>query len=523
MKKSFVLLILLLLLGTGAVCYAQSSILPEKDNVQFTETVLYGDKSLVEGVTVTMKNEWNRMLFWESTYVIGETPSVTTNYEFYPWEVAKGTYYYEGGIELNVKNIIDDNWEELGDKAQGLNVAMQELCADTQPGEEKHKAVLLKDYAEYYPFVVNIYSPQMLNYENGTSVFQYEWERYEWNEAELLLKIAYNEQQGAKEEVIAEDRKALEKLQIFKEFFKIPVLENDLVRIAVGKDEEGNVIGWAAQNSSYGTSTNNVDIPYYEEDYEKYDGFNFYIESVMRNGDCYFTFEPYTYQHNQPVDTSHIPGGYGIYYFDYDEKTGEIYPEHLKMVYALDPAEHFYDIAIDVKGKNLLVTTKADEGIYLNIIDISTMTQRDRVLVSTEEYLYGHWLYEDYMVLYGENLMVWEIDENGNYTLQFSAPMENAEELTDSLVYAPTDEMKIPTKPIEFMRDDWVTDWNGEQLVICNYMVNEEGNQESSFYVAVIDETGLCYLASYKSSLITGEAYGGCEPSREEPLAVYWK
>ena len=43
MKKSFVLFLAILLLGTTIVCFGQSSLLAEKDNVEITENIFWGD------------------------------------------------------------------------------------------------------------------------------------------------------------------------------------------------------------------------------------------------------------------------------------------------------------------------------------------------------------------------------------------------------------------------------------------------------------------------------------------------
>ena len=518
MKKSFVLFITLFVLGVGMTCIAQASVLNEKDQVNFTETIHYGDKSLAEGITVEMKSQWDDKLFWDSTYVIGEEPSVTTEYTFHPWSLENRGYYYEGEIQFDVYNAIGDNdWTVEGYKAEGINLAMQELANQTAPGEKKENMIYLKNYMDYYPIVVYVNTEKTVE-ENGEAVGTY----YEWDESQLVFDIEYNEQHGASKEVIEEKKEALEKLKCFKEFFKIPVIDNDIARLAVEKDEKGNVTGWAMQNISFGTGVNNVDIESGEDDHEKYDAFHFQIESVVKDGDYYFTFEPYTFQQNQPVDTSLIPGGYGIYHFDYDEKTGELYPENLEMVYALDAKEHLYDITMDGKEKNLLLTTNAEDGIYLTIIDIATMTQRDRILVSTEEYLNGCWAYEDYFVFYGENLMLWEIDEKGDYTLKLSAPVQEAENFTGQLTYEQVDDDHYTRHPIELLREDCVMDWNGEQLAICNYIFHKEGSAECSFYVAIIDKAGLCYLASYRSSLVTSEGWNGCEPDWRDPFKISW-
>ena len=83
MKKSFVLFLAILVLGAIVVYFGQSNLLAEKDNVKITETILYGDKSMVEGVTVELHNHYETQVFWDTTYVLGEEPKADTEYTFH--------------------------------------------------------------------------------------------------------------------------------------------------------------------------------------------------------------------------------------------------------------------------------------------------------------------------------------------------------------------------------------------------------------------------------------------------------
>ena len=47
MRKSLVLFLVLLISVIGGTCYVSADLLKEKDNVQITETVVVGDKSVV--------------------------------------------------------------------------------------------------------------------------------------------------------------------------------------------------------------------------------------------------------------------------------------------------------------------------------------------------------------------------------------------------------------------------------------------------------------------------------------------
>ena len=79
MKKSFVLLLALVIFVSGTACYAQNELLQEKDKVYYEEKVVYGDKSVVDGVTVEVNSHYNHNLFWNTVYKIGEQPKMDSS------------------------------------------------------------------------------------------------------------------------------------------------------------------------------------------------------------------------------------------------------------------------------------------------------------------------------------------------------------------------------------------------------------------------------------------------------------
>ena len=188
MKKSFVLLLTLILFISGTACYAQNEILKEKDQVHFKETVLYGDKAVVDGVTVEMKKEYSSNLFWDSTYVIGATPKEETDYRFYAWDYNENRYNFSGSMDFIIDCVetvgMRDDYSD--DEAYyGLNVAMKELYDQTEPGTENSITVYLKDYVDYYTFGLNLHLPE--DWENNTTDYYRYSYLWKW---EVLEDIA---------------------------------------------------------------------------------------------------------------------------------------------------------------------------------------------------------------------------------------------------------------------------------------------------------------------------------------------
>lgn len=514
MKKSFVLLLALVILVSGTAYYAQREIVKENDQVHFTEKVLYGNKAVVEGVSVEMKNEYSSNLFWNSTYVIGAEPKEETDYRFYPWDYYKDVYSYSGSMDFVVDctDTVGLGYDYQGDENYyGLHAAMKELYDQTEPGTENSITVYLKDYVDYYTFGLSLDLPE--NSEHKTA--DYYRYSYLWK-YEVQEEIAQLEKQGANKKEIEQMKEYLKDLETFQEFFKIPVLDKEVYTLAMSKDSEGNIIGIADSHMHGGSGSGEIEIPEVPN-VAGADSFSFRMFSAFDDGDCYFTFDPHTYN-EQVVDVSQIPGGYGIYHFTYDEKEGSIDLDHMKMIYPLDINTQWESMQLDASGENLLLFTWDKEKHYLSIIDRETMTLVDKFELGDSETYISHWSYEDYLVVRGENLMVFPIDENGRYFQAFSVNTESIYEKIESNTLNDT-----------ILRSGSQYDWNGEALLVAadiQYYDEDTGRVEQTcdFYVAAIDETGLIYYAEYDSTLIDGEN-GYCRPDDdyESPVSVRWK
>lgn len=523
MKKSFVLFIALVLLAVTVVCYGQTTIMAERDQVQITEHVLYGDKSLVEGVTIEMENHYENHMFWNTTYVLGEEPVISTDYAFYLEEQNYYDYWYYGSVQFNEDLALVFEWDETMqmDNLHGLALAAQELYNSIGPSERVEEIIFLKDYEDYYHFSVSVASD--FDTKKNMEQLYFDMDEY-YLESELnYAESRTNKNYSYSGELINKLKKQQEWLAVFREFFKIPILENEVCAISMEKDANGNLLGWGMATASSGSGTGDVDIPDVSGE-EGYDSFRFDMKSVVSNGDAYFTFNTHSFN-GVVVDTSLIPGGYGIYHFPYDASKNEIYPEKLQMVYALDPNTFVHDLTIDISGEHLLLFTEEDDGIYMSVIDVATMTLENKLLVSglgEDDTFYGietYSLFEDYMVIvtYGE-LVVITIDEDGNYKREFDVSKEKY--YTDETGYRQIGE------------PDTVYDWDGERLLLADNFYNINGYTSCNFYVAVVDANGLQFFATYDSSLqstvstdangYTNVNYDHCRPADDEAMTISW-
>lgn len=495
MKKSFVLFLAILLLGVTMVCFGQSCLLAEKDNVIITENVLYGDKSVVEGVTLEMQNHYENQIFWDTTYVIGKAPKTKTEYTFYQSKQSNFPRRWYGNIYFN-----DDRHSAAFDAnsnwipPEGINLAVKELQDSLGASEKRTETVFLKDYMDYYTFSVSFQTPYN---DDESNEMRY---HYELTKSFLLEELYVAEESQDKsnysysEGVLGQIRKELEWIEAFHEFFKIPVLENDATIISIEKDENGELIGWAMLSAGGGFGSGNIDIPHFAES-ENYDSFQFNTYYFVGDGDVYLTFNTHSYN-QKVVDTSHIPGGYGIYYFPYDLEKEEIYPEQLQMVYALDPNIDVVDLTRDARGENLLLFTMEEAELYMSVIDIQTMTLVEKFNLSeTREDAWGIDYYvteEDYVVIVTyADVIVFSIDESGKYKKELEVCHESLN------TFLPEDDIYNDA----YLQYGTVYDWNGEQLLFADNLYNLNGYLGTNFYVGVMDANGLQYFATYETSL----------------------
>lgn len=502
MKKSFVLLIALLLLIMGTVYVAQTTILKDRDTVTFEEKVIYGDKSVVDGVTVEMRTHYRNQLYWDSTYVIGQTPQVDTEYTFYPWRIYPHTYDFAGTFYTYEysHNGFDVDYENPPAEPEGMERAYLELYEKTEAGEEGEMTIFLKDYVDYYTFDMEI-----------TGAYSHDGEDLDMDgvlhlnlsESELIWDMEHS----ANVEDVKWAKEKLAVLKKFHEYFKIPILENEVYVISMRKDVEGNVTGYGQSSHGGGMATGEANIPDAPSLEGGADFFSFNIRAAVDYEECYFTFDTHTYN-EAIVDTSLIPGGYGIYYFPYNSEKNEIYSEELKMVYALDPGVEVEYLYYDATGEFLLLYTVEGDSVYVSIIEEETMTLKNKVAVSTAEYgLSGLWEEDDFLVINGEKLMVMVPDETLGYKVAWQASKEGLEQAT----------------PRDIFDNVVVFDWNGDTLICTNYLYDEEGYSTCDFLVAAIDETGLTYFATYTSSLTPSSDRGShCEPWDNNPLNIKW-
>ena len=496
MKKAMLLFGFLFLFAIGGIVTVNTHLLEKKDAVELTEHVYYGDKSVVDGVTIYRNTKYDDHIRWKTVYQIGETPKCHTEYAFSASGVFLDSTYTPDGVTIHSNYSSRIDMAENAKDLQGIEIAYRELLDETKPGESNRKIISLSDYEEYYNLDM-----MMLELPGKIMTGMID-------ETEIRSSLQGH---NLGETYRANLEKELRIIEKFKELIKIPVLKNHFYQIAVEKNMEGKVCGWGYSNINGGGSTNGVDIRG-DELPEDADGFYFGTCSAMTEDTCYFTFNTRSAK-GEIVDTGHMPQGYGIYAFQFDTKTAEIDVEDMKNVYSLDPCTNVISIDIDKQQENLLIFSEEESERILTVVDMATMETKQVLTYAKKAEEHHAYIYEDFMVVRytWDEFAILSRNSDGGYQMEYSVSIEDVRMLTE-------------------LYGNMVFDWNGEKLLMSDTLIAKDEvyyyEENCSIYLAAFDTNGLIYYGEYISSLDTGEDYNdyyfNCMATEVEPLAVQW-
>lgn len=459
MKKIVAIVVLLSLLSVGSFIAIGSSVSQEKENVTIKENIIYGDKLYAEGATVFTRAHYDQRLFWDTAYTIGNTPKCSTEYEFrYSPRFEYGERKHQG-LTLDVDFKYGFDTTVPIEESTGLQKAYRELYDATKPGEKGVKKIRLQDYYTYYPIRVNIDLPGVL------------WQGNDYE------NLSYDE---FKNERIVWDK--------FNEFFKIPIPENlPEFEISITKDSHGNGAGVGSSGHDYDYYLN--------------------TQTVYTENQVFFsignTISGKEDDEEKYVDTSLIPGGYGIYSFTYKNvrnatntqgNNTTFYPGYetgveqdtLAMVFSLEQHAEVIYMTLSNDESKLLVFTKEEGITYLTIIEIASMNELQKLKI-TEANQYLFYENDNCIVLNGwDYISVIEKQENGLCKLAFT--VSRMKEINDS------NHQKGVATTMAF---------DGKKLIMVDRTAEKTyGALElCGFSVAVYNNSGLVYYAEYESSL----------------------
>ncbi len=459
MKKALIIFLALAVLLTSGAVWTFADAYKEQDNVFFTEETVYGDIKYANDIQVT-RNIYLGDARWKSVCGINEGKVVTeTDFTYYDFGRS-----YEGGpnyhnIWLSTVSYPDfspfvNNGKELTEERKKLQDDFDELTKDSldNPVTVTFK---LGDYYEYYPLGVSIWLPEKTNI---------------YGEADY----------EAENDIVKQ----------FRDFFKIPVPDSEFTTVK------------ASVNYGAGGRIETVT--------EKTHNYFFNTLSAVCDSAAYFTFDNKFPDSDEKVDTSLIPGGYGIYRLPYDKSSDEdllnntvnikVHADKLEMVYPLSEDTHVFEMMASFDKKHIYLLTKQDGKYYFTVVDEMTMTDLQRFeLDMNEGSPYFHSAHDGYVVI----------------------TRNSEQEGTDILLYEENE--GIYEKKADIRTDYTIFDsdiyWDGERLAaVKKYDAVREnkdlwGHYELSyncgFTLTVFDSEKTLYCGNFASSLDAGAEANG--------------
>ena len=470
MKKALALaLALFLVFGIWAAVLVKDQF-ARRDDVVFTENVILGDPSMVEGVQVEVTAEWDNRLFWQSVYTAGEDPAMRTEYTFAERKIYPDPPFQPSGVRM--ETVIEpyipyDIFENPDVQLDGIAQKYYDLAQRTPAGGYGEETILLSDCMEYYPLSLSI---EVGEYR---TIWSSEWEQEHFTDAQWEL------------------------YEIFSDYFKIPVLEGETYDIHLSKNETGDV-------NTMGGGSGDAD------------GYYMFTWSVVTEDACIFTFNTDT-QLGNTIDTSHLPDGYGLYRmpYTYDGEDMETFSiGEIEMVHPLETGITIEQINLIDRGSKVeLITCEADSTtIVYYLFDAETM-ELLQTFSFDKNYLY--YVYHNdaqglTLLIFDDKLVLLQKNTEGLYDIVLD--VENGADLF----------YEIFSNNLSFTFD-------GENLLICTVLQTQRSYMEyesAGFTLAAYNSDGMYYLAKYESSLATGHdgmRYDyDCHVLDRNGLAVTW-
>ncbi len=379
MRKSYIVIALLLIAGIISICFAHELVNSEKDTVEVDETTLYGDKQAAYGLEILTSTSLDRHLFWNTRHVTGEAPLTETEYEFSqsprspvyqlhynPVEFTSIFSYAGSSTSGNI---------DLDDTGYASASALYKAVADnTAPGEARTEKLNVSDFYEFYPIEAHMYE-------------------FEGN-------LAVNETTQ----------------KSFAEYFRVPVYKGHAVDVTIEKHAAGNIT--RLDISSVNGGEIRLETP------------------CVTVGDSRYFLPMFTTASGTQLDTSYIKGGYGIYRLPLD---ADAYPDRvltadmLEVIYPIDTsAAKPITLKASPDGDKLLLVT-ADDGRYaLTVIDTATsaVLQKLPLMSVTGDDFRDIAIFGSFIMPYTNNgrFAVLPLGPSGEYTVSFVIDSDHDDE-----------------------------------------------------------------------------------------------
>lgn len=349
-----------LALSIAAAGFGIASVYGQTEKCRITETTVTGNAGAAAGLSVSFGMGIPNKLYWENTYLYDgkDTQKTVFNRDNVFEEKKKNPvpaidlHSYTTGISALDYILTDEaegdpqcqkDLETLRQEffAEDAREKLRETAAKLPAGGTQSRRIALKELFRYYPL------------------------EGELTAADGIYAVSIENAIWAQEK-----------------YRKLWADVNSFLRIPVPETESS---GWTV--TKYPDDT--LRLEYCNESEKQEPGEeSFYFRSIACSTPeaVYFTFDPHT-DRGGLVDTSLIPGGYGIYRVPYDEEKKTFCSDAIETVYTLDPEKTYTALYTSPDSSKLfLVSLEAIAGApkesriraAAEVIDIGTMTCEDR-------------------------------------------------------------------------------------------------------------------------------------------------
>lgn len=483
MKKRMILFVLCFALSLGGIIAAGRAIYSTGDQVEITETVLYGDPSWAEGTTLTGHYGWSNyydgFLYWDTTYTVGELDNTQTEFEFTTSDRwvhrydSQASFYADAfcSVGFSTSGSIDLEFEYF----YGYEPFVRELAAELDAGESRSVTVNLNDYYEYYPFRYNISTAT-------ASVSSDELPYMKSDDPNDPWYLAYE---------------AL--LSHLDDFFRVPLAENSRTTITLTRDERGNLVEFDAQMAD------GIRTP----------------EFLSASGEnaIYITFA--TAYCPGYFDYSQVPGGLGVYRLPYEEEDiivgsedqgiqasfPAIHTDQLENIHSLPNDTAILHLEASADQSQIFLLTQEEGNLTLTVLDAGTGELQQRLalfpLDLERDILRSVQVYEDFLFCVLENGRFAMIarQEDGSWQVGLVSALPEAEQVGRITgLYECTD---LTWQNWLFLNNIEYTAffWDGETLTMAFPIIRWSPQGETDVLLTVYDSAGLRYLGRYQTSL----------------------
>lgn len=373
MRRSLLLLAVLLVLAAGGICLAVPAVNGQKEAVTVTELLRYGDASAAEGLTVGIATNYDGYLHWDTAVMLGGTLQTETSFRFTPDRT-----YLQGEMEPSLQvsfignlSISSGGGEITAPQTGALAPVFRDVAERVRPGTTHTETVRLRDYFDQYPLTVDCQIPEK-NYYSDV------WETQFWVTASTWLGI--------------------------------PVEEDAEMDVRLSADDDGSV---------------------YEAEFSTGAGANLYTWTVFLEDGIYLGAACCDETGNLCAPET-FPAGYGVYYLPlrvtgdrWGNQIVRVDDPNVRLVLPVDPARAVIsglDLADD--GRLLLRTQEGGQEI-LTVVDPATMETVQRIPVLEEGTVHGFWIRDGYLAAMNgvQQVTVLVRGTDGRYARKLSASL----------------------------------------------------------------------------------------------------